>query len=101
MPCSRRQRQRHARFAQVDDGPLTAGLDTPRNSHARSRKVLHRDVENGPVAPTTGCATPVRGRQTFGGTMKYLLMIYGNQQTWAEFDPDDLTKAIAEQDAFN
>jgi hypothetical protein len=33
--------------------------------------------------------------------MKYLLMIYANQQTWAGFGPDDWTKAIAEQDAFN
>ena len=33
--------------------------------------------------------------------MKYLLMIYANQQTWAGLDPDDWTKAIAEQDAFN
>lgn len=33
--------------------------------------------------------------------MKYLLMIYANQQTWEGFGPDDWTKAIAEQDAFN
>jgi hypothetical protein len=33
--------------------------------------------------------------------MKYLLMIYANQETWAGFGPDDWTKAIAEQDAFN
>jgi len=28
--------------------------------------------------------------------VKYLLMIYANQQTWAGLDPDDWTKAIAE-----
>jgi len=33
--------------------------------------------------------------------VKYVLMIYANQQTWAGLDPDDWTKAIAEQDAFN
>jgi hypothetical protein len=33
--------------------------------------------------------------------MKYLLMIYANQETWAGFGPEDWTKAIAEQDAFN
>jgi hypothetical protein len=33
--------------------------------------------------------------------MKYLLMIYANQQTWAGFSPEDTTKAIAEQDAIN
>lgn len=33
--------------------------------------------------------------------MKYLMMIYANQQTWAGLGPDDWTKAIAEQDAFN
>ncbi len=32
--------------------------------------------------------------------MKYLLSIYGNQQTWANFGPE-LEKLIAEQDAFN
>ncbi|MDQ2751142.1 MAG: YciI family protein [Actinomycetota bacterium] len=33
--------------------------------------------------------------------MKYLLMIYANQDTWASLSPDDWTAAIAEQDAFN
>ncbi|MDT4903126.1 MAG: hypothetical protein QOF92_1617 [Pseudonocardiales bacterium] len=33
--------------------------------------------------------------------MKYMLMIYANQQTWAGLGPDDWSKAIAEQDAFN
>ena len=33
--------------------------------------------------------------------MKYLLMIYANQQTWAGLGPDEWTEAIAEQDAFN
>lgn len=33
--------------------------------------------------------------------MKYLLMIYANQQTWAGLTPDDWTAAIADQDAFN
>jgi hypothetical protein len=33
--------------------------------------------------------------------MKYLVMIYANQQTWAAFSPEETTKAIAEQDAIN
>jgi hypothetical protein len=33
--------------------------------------------------------------------MKYLLLIYGNQETWSGMDPDDLAKGIAETDAFN
>lgn len=33
--------------------------------------------------------------------MKYLLMIYANQETWAGLGPDDWTTAIAAQDAFN
>ena len=33
--------------------------------------------------------------------MKYLLMIYANQETWAGMSPEDMTKGIAEQDAFN
>jgi hypothetical protein len=33
--------------------------------------------------------------------MKYLLMIYANQETWAGFGPQDWEKAIADQDAFN
>ncbi len=33
--------------------------------------------------------------------MKYMLMIYANQQTWAGFGPEDWTKEIAAQNAFN
>jgi len=33
--------------------------------------------------------------------MKYLLMIYANQETWAGFSPEEVTKGIADQDAFN
>ncbi|MCW2919368.1 MAG: hypothetical protein JWN52_7436 [Actinomycetia bacterium] len=33
--------------------------------------------------------------------MKYMLLIYANQETWAQFGPDEVAKAIAEQDAFN
>jgi hypothetical protein len=33
--------------------------------------------------------------------VKYLLMIYANQETWTGLTEDDWTKAIAEQDAFN
>lgn len=33
--------------------------------------------------------------------MKYLLMIYANQETWAGFGPQDWERAIAEQEAFN
>ena len=33
--------------------------------------------------------------------MKYMLMIYGNQELWASFSPEEMTAAIAAQDAFN
>lgn len=33
--------------------------------------------------------------------MKYLLMIYANQQTWAGLGPQDWAEAIAAQNAFN
>ncbi|HEY2795386.1 MAG TPA: YciI family protein [Micromonosporaceae bacterium] len=33
--------------------------------------------------------------------MKYLLMIYGNQETWTSMAPEEMAKGIAEQDAFN
>jgi hypothetical protein len=33
--------------------------------------------------------------------MKYLLLIYGNQQTWTDLDPDELATGIAAQNAFN
>ena len=33
--------------------------------------------------------------------MKYVLMIYANEQTWAGLGPDEWTKAIAAQEAFN
>jgi hypothetical protein len=33
--------------------------------------------------------------------VKYMLLIYANRETWAGFGPEDWSKAIAEQDAFN
>jgi hypothetical protein len=33
--------------------------------------------------------------------MKYLLTIYGNDELWTSFSPDDMQQAIADQDAFN
>jgi hypothetical protein len=33
--------------------------------------------------------------------VKYMLLIYANQETWAGFGPEDWSKAIAEKDAFN
>lgn len=33
--------------------------------------------------------------------MKYMLMIYANQQTWDSFPADEWPKAIAAQDTFN
>jgi hypothetical protein len=33
--------------------------------------------------------------------MKYLLMIYANQQTWAGLSPEEMADGIAAQDAFN
>ena len=33
--------------------------------------------------------------------MKYLMMIYGNQEKWSSFKPEDWPAAIARQEAFN
>ncbi len=33
--------------------------------------------------------------------MKYLLMIYGNQEKWSSFSPEEWPEAIARQEAFN
>ena len=33
--------------------------------------------------------------------MKYLLLIYGNQEKWASIPADEWPEAIARQDAFN
>ena len=33
--------------------------------------------------------------------MKYLLMIYGNQEKWDSFTPEQWPEAIAQQEAFN
>jgi hypothetical protein len=33
--------------------------------------------------------------------MKYLVIIYGNQELWSSFAPDEMNKAVAEQDAYN
>jgi len=36
-----------------------------------------------------------------GVEMKYMLMIYANDETWSGLAPDDITKGIADQEAFN
>jgi hypothetical protein len=33
--------------------------------------------------------------------MKYLLMIYGNQEKWSSFPAEEWSAAVAKQDAFN
>jgi hypothetical protein len=33
--------------------------------------------------------------------MKYLMLVYGNQEKWASFSAEDWPDAIAKQDAFN
>jgi hypothetical protein len=33
--------------------------------------------------------------------LKYLLMIYGNREKWASFAPEEVSAAIARQEAFN
>lgn len=33
--------------------------------------------------------------------MKYMLIIYGNQELWSSFDPADMAREIAAFDAFN
>jgi hypothetical protein len=33
--------------------------------------------------------------------MKYLVIIYGNEELWNSFTPDEMQKAVTEQDAWN
>lgn len=33
--------------------------------------------------------------------MKYMIIIYGNQELWDSFSAEEFQKAVAEQDAFN
>jgi hypothetical protein len=33
--------------------------------------------------------------------MKYLMLIYGNEEKWSSFSPEEWPAAIAKQDAFN
>lgn len=33
--------------------------------------------------------------------MKYMLLIYGNEEMWSSFDPDTMAKVIEETDALN
>jgi hypothetical protein len=33
--------------------------------------------------------------------LKYMLLIYANQETWSAFTPEEMRQGIAEQDAFN
>jgi hypothetical protein len=33
--------------------------------------------------------------------MKYMLIIYGNEELWGSFSPEEIGEAIAAQDAFN
>jgi hypothetical protein len=33
--------------------------------------------------------------------MKYMIIIYGNRELWESFPPEEASKAIAAQDAFN
>jgi hypothetical protein len=40
-------------------------------------------------------------RDVKGTRMKYLLLIYGNQEKWASIPAEEWPKAIARQDAFN
>jgi hypothetical protein len=42
-----------------------------------------------------------RGTRREGHPMKYLLMIYGNQEKWASIPADLFPQEIAKQDAFN
>jgi len=48
--------------------------------------------ESGPTGHATVKGSP---------KMKYLLLIYGNQEKWASFPADAWPEAIARQDAFN
>lgn len=48
-----------------------------------------------------GESGPAGARTTKGCTVKYLLMIYGNQEKWASIPAEQWPEAIARQDAFN
>jgi hypothetical protein len=62
---------------------------------------LRRHVENGAPAPTEVCDAPTGAAIRKDTAVKYLLLIYGNQETWDSFPAEESRKAIAEQDAFN
>jgi hypothetical protein len=54
------------------------------------------DVETGPPAPTYLGEVPTAGRWTVGRKdMKYMLLIYGDEELWGAFSEDDFAALIA------
>src|SRR5208282_4408635 len=55
-------------------------------------------------ADRSDCGVRARRRGAHGNgwnPMKYLMLIYGNQEKWASIPPEAWPEAIAKQDAFN
>jgi len=47
------------------------------------------------------CGDRLAGVEEKGGTVKYLMLIYGNEDVWNSLAPADLTSLIGAVDAFN
>jgi hypothetical protein len=60
-----------------------------------ARAAPYQSVKAGPPRADRKATT---ARNT---TMKYMLIIYGNQELWNSIDPEDFRKEIAAYDAFN
>jgi hypothetical protein len=68
--------------------------------------MMDGDVEIARAAPYQSVKAGPRGaaRQATTArstTMKYMLIIYGNQELWNSFDPEEFKKEIAAFDVFN
>jgi hypothetical protein len=60
---------------------------------------LPGDVEKLRPAPTYRCQAPNRCRDDEETDVKYLLLIYGNEELWNSFGPEDLEPVIKETEA--
>ena len=63
---------------------------------------LRPDVEADQLAPTSPMSGgPPGARTTRRNDMKYMLLIYGNEELWESFPPEDLGQVIKETDALH
>jgi hypothetical protein len=61
---------------------------------------LGNDVEDAAPAPTHPCEAPTVGAATRGVIIvKYLLLIYGNEELWESFPEEEFAKVIEETNA--